>query len=61
MASLKHRFAKRPSAAQSRPRRRTAKGPETDCTKEGGKMQRGLYEREFDSLIIHISASLRLR
>jgi hypothetical protein len=37
LASLRHRFAKRPSAAQSRPRRRTAKGPEKDCTKEGGK------------------------
>jgi hypothetical protein len=37
MASLKHRFAKSPSAAQNRPRRRTAKGPGNESAGEGEK------------------------
>jgi hypothetical protein len=42
MASLRHRFAKSPSAGQSRPRRRTAKGPEEESVerrRDGGKIR----------------------
>jgi hypothetical protein len=35
MASLRHRFAKSPSAAQNRPRRRTPKGPGNESAGEG--------------------------
>jgi hypothetical protein len=37
MASLRHRFATRPSAAQRRPRRHTAKGPENESAKMSGE------------------------
>jgi hypothetical protein len=43
MASLRHRFAKTPSAGQIRPRRRTAKGPGKrvgERKKEAGKRYR---------------------
>jgi hypothetical protein len=45
MPSLRHRFAKNPSAAQNRPRRRTAKGPGKrigERKKEAGKRYRSL-------------------
>jgi hypothetical protein len=35
LPSLRHRFAKSPSAAQNRPRRRTAKGPGNESAGEG--------------------------
>jgi hypothetical protein len=41
MTSLRHRFATRPSAAQNRPRRRTARGPENESAREGGGKQVG--------------------
>jgi hypothetical protein len=39
MTSLRHRFARSPSAAQRRPRRRTAKGRENKSAKEGEKRE----------------------
>jgi hypothetical protein len=47
MTSLRHRFAKRPSAGQNHPRRRTAKGPGKDRLRKGGGQARGTSVRLF--------------